>query len=206
MALSPDGKRVASLFFGPPPEIVLLPTGPGEPQELPGHVFEAFSSVEFHPDGRRLVFVANAPGKEPAIFIQDIEGDVPPRALSPTGYNASWLSPDGNRAAARSSDGKWWLIPVDEGERRLVPGVLEGESVAGWSADGRAIYVYRPERVTRVYRVQLDDGSRQLWREVAPNDVAGRRTIDVQVAPEANAYVLFSRLILSELYLVDGLE
>ncbi len=206
MALSPDGKRVASLLFGPPPEIVLLPTGPGDAQEIHGHGFESYSDVEFHPDGRRLVFVANAPGKEPAIFVQDIEGGVPPRALSPTGYDESWLSPDGIRAAASSSDGKWWLIPVDEGERRLVPGVLEGESVAGWSADGRAIYVYRPERVTRVYRVQLDDGSRQLWREVAPSDVAGRRAIDVEVAPEANAYVLFSRLLLSELYLVDGLK
>jgi hypothetical protein len=93
--------------------------------------------------------------------------------LSSPGYDASNLSPDGKWVAARSADGKWWLIPVDEGEKRLSPGVLDGEQVAGWSADSGALFVYRPERVTRVYRVELDDGARELWKEVSLLDPVG---------------------------------
>jgi len=206
LALSPDGKWVASLLYGPTPEIVLLPTGPGEPRKIRRHGFTVVYSIDFHPDGRRLVFIANEPQEAPKVFVQDIEGDAPPRALSAPGYDASAVSPDGKWTAARSTDRKWWLIPVDEGEKRLARGVLDGESVAGWSADGRALYVYRPERVTRLYRVELDDGARELWKEVVPIDPVGLQTAGLRVAPEANAYVLFSRRLLSELYLVEGLK
>ena len=208
VALSPDGKWVASLclFYGPPQEIVLLPTGPGEPRRIAKHGFAAFYSIDFHPDGRRLTFVGYEPGKEPRVFVQDIAGDAPPRALSPPGYDAGSLSPDGRWLAARSSDGKWWLVPVDQGEKRLAPGVLEGERVAGWSADSLALYVYRRERVTRVYRLDLETGRRELWKEIAPLDPVGAQILGVHVAPEANAYVVGYRRLLSELYLVEGLK
>jgi len=206
LALSPDGRWVASLLFGPPPEIVLLPTGPGEPRRIRQHGFSAFVTVDFHPDGRRLVLVAYKPGEAPGVFVLDMEGDAAPRALSPPGYDFSALSPDGSWVAARSTDGKWWLIPVDEGEKRVVSGVLNGEWVVGWSADALAIYVCRLERVTKVYRVHLDDGARALWKEVTPLDPVGAQTAWLHVAPEANAYVLYSRRLLSELYLVEGLK
>ncbi len=96
------------------------------------------------------------------------------------------------------------MIPVDEGQRQLATGVLPEEWVAGWSADGLALYVYRHDRVTKVYRVHLDDGARELWKEVAPIDPAGTQTASVLVAPEVNAWVLYSRRLLSELYLVEG--
>jgi hypothetical protein len=158
------------------------------------------------PDARRLVFVANEPGEDVRVFVQDIEGDAPPRALTPPGYDRGVLSPDGKWVAARSADRKWWLIPVDEGEKRLAPGVLDGERLAGWSADSLALFVYRPERVTRVYRVEMDDGAREFWKEVSPLDPVGAQMAGLLVAPEANAYVLSSRRLLSELYLVEGLK
>jgi Tol biopolymer transport system component len=206
MALSPDGKWVASLVHGPDAEIVLLPTGPGETRRIHRHGLVSISFIDFHPDVRRLTFVAKGPGEAPRVFVQDIEGDAPPRAVSPPGYDSPWPSPDGTSVASRSSDGKWWLLPVDEGQKRLVPGLLDGEVVSAWSADSLALYVYRPERVNKVYRVDLETGARTLWREIAPLDPVGTQTVAVFVAPEANTYVLGTRRLLSELYLVEGLR
>jgi hypothetical protein len=206
MSISPDGKWVASLLYGRPHEIVLLPTGPGDMRKVPEHSVTALDDLDFHPDGRRPIFIGNQPGEEPRVFVQDIEGEAPPRALSPPGYDSSELSPDGRWVAARGSGGSWWLFPVDEGEKRPALGVEDGERVAGWSADSFALYVYRRERVNMVYRVDLETGARELWREVAPLDPVGAQTIMIYVAPEANAYVLGSRRLLSELYLVEGLK
>ena len=70
----------------------------------------------------------------------------------------------------------------------------------------RLSYVYRPERVTRVYRVDLNDGTRELWKEIIPFDPVGAKIDGLRVAPEANAYVASYWRLLSELYLVEGLR
>ena len=59
----------------------------------------------------------------------------------------------------------------------------------------------------RVYRVDLDTGNRELWKELMPVDPGGvERISNVVITPDAKSYAYtFSRL-LSDLFVVEGLK
>jgi hypothetical protein len=47
----------------------------------------------------------------------------------------------------------------------------------------------------------------ELWKELIPPDLAGANVIpNVQIAPDGNAYAYYYGQVLSDLYLVEGLE
>src|SRR5207249_1411408 len=62
MSLSPDGKWALTLPVTESPEIVLVPTGPGEAKHLPlpGNISPA--GARWFPDGRRLLVAAGEAG------------------------------------------------------------------------------------------------------------------------------------------------
>jgi len=98
---------------------------------------------------------------------------------------------------------------VDGGSPKPAPGSEPDELPAGWTADGRSLYVYRPvtEPPTKVYLVDVASGQRKLWKEMMPSDPAGTYGIDgLAVNPDGKAYVYSLRRILSDLYLVEGLK
>ena len=62
-ALSPDGKWVASIHHQPASsQLLLLPTGPGELRALDFGDMH-YESVEWFPDGKRILFTGNQPGR-----------------------------------------------------------------------------------------------------------------------------------------------
>ena len=65
LALSPDGKWALALQEGPPPpQLVLLPTGPGEPRLLPRGDIQEYHYASWFPDGEQILFAlpTNLPG------------------------------------------------------------------------------------------------------------------------------------------------
>jgi len=91
----------------------------------------------------------------------------------------------------------------------MVPGLEPGEQPAGWSADGRSLYVYRPdtETPTKVYLVDVATGQRKLWKEIMPADPAGTYGISgLVVTPDGKSYAYDLWRILSDLYIVEGLR
>jgi Tol biopolymer transport system component len=211
--LSPDGKWALSVVSGPSQQLFLLPTGAGEPRMLPRGKVAAYAghTANWFADSRRFVFTGRQ-GSQRQLYIQDIQGG-DPNAISGseglTFFVSRSLSPDQKYVAAIDTDRKIWIVPVEGGSPRPMPGVEPGEQPAGWTADGRSLYIYLPdtEAPTKVYLVDVASGQRKLWKEITPADPAGTYGIDwLTVNPDGKSYAYSLFRILSDLYVVDGLK
>ena len=222
-SLSPDGQWAAAILwanavFGATSAspsvsvdtIVLLPTGAGEPRTLAMGDLWILRAVAFHPDRRRLIVAASEKGKAERLWERAIAGDSPARPISAPGFWAltqGFLSPDGHWAAMSDADDRLWLIPVEGGDPKRIPGVEEGESFAGWTGDGKAIHVSRYSDRLQIHRIAPLTGDRSLWKEAFLPDSAGaQRPYAVVVARDAEAWAAGYQSLLGELYLVDGLK
>jgi Tol biopolymer transport system component len=213
--VSPDGQWVMSRATNPS-RFVLYPVKAGEPKLLaPDGLDVQGTAGRFLPDGQRFLFAAGERGKGRALYILDLAGGAP-HAVTPegVGFSALFVSPDGRLALTRGPEHKLWLYPLaargEGGEPaapRPMPGEL-GDSPAGFSADGGAVYTYlRGEVPCRVWRVDVASGAKTLWRTIVPADAAGVRTISpVLTAANGAAYVYGYVRVLSTLYLVNGLK
>src|SRR5947209_19097108 len=70
-------------------------------------------------------------------------------------------------------DGQPGIYSTENGERKAIAGMEAGEQPIGWTTDGASIYVYRPAVPARIFRVELSNGKRTLWKELAPADPVG---------------------------------
>jgi Tol biopolymer transport system component len=207
LCISPDGRWVLTVDQARD-QLVLLPTGPGEPKALPKSSIKYSPWANFFPDGKRIVTVGSEQGRGIRLFVQDLDGL--PRAIGPEGINIGrWkgLSPDGTRIAAIGPDRKVLLYPVSSGEPRVVPGVEPDEFPIRWSADGRGLYVCRNSGLPiQVFLVDVETGRRRLWKILEPPDPAGVLSVGpVFITPDGRSYVYSYRRELGELYLVEGL-
>ena len=203
MAVSPDGKWV--LVTRGSSEVVLLPTGAGEPRSLPkGSVERLRTWYRWFADGRRILFNAAEPGKGRRCWVQDIDGGLP-KPVTPEGkFLCMTPSPDGRFVLTRDGE----LFPLDEGASRQVPGLSRAERLVQWSADAKSVYVYDPDQLpAKVYRVDLSSGRRELWKQFVPSDATGVASINyLWMTPDAKSYVYSYERELSDLYLVGGLK
>ena len=99
--------------------------------------------------------------------------------------------------------------PVPGQAPQFIRGLLPGERLLGWAADGRSVFV-RPElSVLPVTITRLDPvtGARALVQALALPDPAGHLQVrDVFLTPDARTFAFDFDRKLSELYLVDGLK
>jgi eukaryotic-like serine/threonine-protein kinase len=210
IALSPDKKWVlAAVASGPgkPDRLVLLPTGPGEPRELPTENLDPGWGA-FTPDGKRIVFAADASDGKSRLYVQEIPAGKP-HAIGPEGLRiaplSSPVSPDG-RYVVGLGKGPPSVYPIDgTGEGRAVPGFASGERVAQWSADSHGIYVYDMRaQPLRIFLLDLETGQKRLWKEIPLDEMV--RGVRARVTPDGRFYVYSSRTSLADLYVVDGLR
>ena len=96
------------------------------------------------------------------------------------------------------------------GDPQPIPGFRVGEEPIAWTpARPLSPYVNQPgELPASVYRLDVATGHRTLWKQFMPTDPAGVEFIGPVVLPLNNAevYVYGVRQLLSDLYLVDGLN
>ncbi len=207
---SPDGKwALAITSTSSAPQLVLYPTGAGNPQPLKRDNIN-YVGATFLPDGKRILIAGNEPGHAARVWLGDISGGKP-RPITPEGAvkrSLDTVSPDGKFVAARNPDGKFAIYPVEGGEPRPIAGLEEGEEPTQWGGDGRFLYVSRRGVLPRrVYRLDLATGRKEFWREFSPSDTAGLDGISgLRVTPDGKAYVYAYQRLLSVLYLVDGLK
>ena len=213
LALSPDGKwALTSNAHRPPEQLLLLPTGAGEPQILTHDAIDHHRGY-FFPDGKRILFVGSEPGHGPRCYLLEIGNpNAIPRAVTPEGVvvlGLAPISPDGKFFVARDiRNEKVFLYPAAGGEPKLMEGIEPRETICGWTGDGRSVYVMKVgELRTKVFRLELSTGKREIWKEIFPPDPAGFHGIAyVQVALDGKAYVYLYSRFLSDLYLVEGLN
>jgi Tol biopolymer transport system component len=211
LALSPDATWAATVQPGSPQTLVLLPTGPDEVRKLPAGPLTTYFAGSFFPSGDRLLLLASEAGHQRRCYVQDLKGGLP-RAVSPEGASVEFVgdtvAPDGRSFVARGPDGKVTVFPVDSGSARRLAGVGDGESPVAWSADGRGVLVWRREQLpARIYRVDLETGTRTLWKELKPVDatgIVGILTVDFAAGERSYAYTYDQRQ--ADLFVADGLR
>jgi Tol biopolymer transport system component len=161
----------------------------------------------FLPDGKRFVFSGSEPGHGSRLYVESLD-DAKPHPISMEGIASSVLSPDGKFVAARGTDQKIYLFPVDGGEPRAVTEAQQGEFPTAWSSDGRSVFlITRGQVPAQVIRVDVATGQRSAWRSFEPADAAGIDTIrGVLVSADNKSYVYGYSRTLSDLYLVQGLK
>src|ERR1039458_2045967 len=178
VSLSPDGKSVISQTQDSPSQLRLLTTGAGEPKDLTKDNVN-HSWAQWFPDGKRILFSGNEPGKGVRLYVYDpASGKSQP--ITPEGVNgtAFVISPDSQLVAGIGPDQKGYLFPVAGGEARVIAGLNPGEQPITFSTDGGSLYIYQQgELPARVDRLDLHTGQRKLWKQLMPSDPAGVETI-----------------------------
>jgi len=212
LSITADGNWAILASTKDPSQLLVVPTGAGESRtiQLP---IAVIAEARWFPDGKRVlltgrerfggplrVFVLDAPtGKLRPLTEAGVAGQ---EAISKP------VSPDGKRVIVHKRNG-FFIHPVEGGEATPVPGLTEGEVPIGWSADGGSLLVRHPGLPTRVGRLDLQRGTRTPWREFMPPEAAGVSGIPwihFAFTGEGEAYAYSHHQIVSELYLVRGVE
>jgi hypothetical protein len=210
LAISPDGKWVlTALIRSTPSQIVLLPTGAGEPRTFPKDQIEHVSGPfgDFLPDGKRIVFAGHEPGRQARTFAQDLAGGAA-KPITPEGAVARLLSPDGASLVIQSPEGVA-LTPLEGGPSRPTPGLKPDDRPLRFTADGRFLFLRTPAREfpARLFRLDLSTGRREVWKELLPGDPAGITTLSPAAVSQDGNTVLFNYgRSLADLYLAEGLK
>jgi hypothetical protein len=208
VTLSPDGKWVLALTMSSPAQLILLPSGAGDAQQIT-HDNLYHNWARWLPDSQGIVFTAKQEGHGARIYVQkSITAKATP--VSPEGIDplVIALAPDGSQVAGVGPDGLAYLYSLAGGQPSPVPGFKPGEQPIEWSTDGKSLYVYRPgEFPAKVAQLELATGKRTLWRSLAPADPAGVSQIGpIVMTPDGTSYIYGYHRTLSDLYLVEGLK
>jgi Tol biopolymer transport system component len=212
LALSPDGRWALSILHPfDRTQLMLLPTGAGQPKTLPEDGIRYAHWGVWLPDGKRVLVAGSEEGHAPRLYVRDIEGGRA-RPVTPEGIRLRFvvgvLSPDGKFVAAGNAEDKTFFYPIEGGEPRPFVGLEAGEFPVRWSSDPSVVFVCRPgELPAKVYRLDVRTGKREFWRQLAPLDSAGVSSVSpVLLSADGRAYVYSYRRLLSELYVVQGLR
>jgi hypothetical protein len=209
-ALSPSGEwALAVTGSGPSFEFALLPTGAGESRRISEGLPDDYHGATWLPDSHGFVFSGSSRGEAPRLYRQDIEGG-PPRPLTESGVDLIYpmISPDGQQIAAIDAYGGVELTRLDGGVVRPLFGAEGGEYPLQWRGDGRALYVYRPDRLpVEIFEVDTRSGARRKVREIDLPDVTGfDGHVVVAMTPDGRSYAYSYLRHLEELYLLEGLD
>jgi dipeptidyl aminopeptidase/acylaminoacyl peptidase len=209
LALSPDGRWALSTPQTTPAELVLLPTGAGEPRRIATGAFVHIQRAAWLPGAERVVLAASEAERGTRLYVQPASGGAP-RAITPEGIGPDWaVSPDGGGVAAIGPDRSLLLYPIEPGEPTPIAGVAPGDAPIRFSPDGRALYVRGrgDGPVSSIARIDLASGERAAWKDIAPADGAGIAGVPrVFLSADGESYVYSYARLLDELFLVDGLR
>jgi dipeptidyl aminopeptidase/acylaminoacyl peptidase len=207
-AFSPDGKWAISIAHPAAPQIVLLPTGVGEPRALSREGLDPFNA-DFFPDGNRILFTATEAGHGTRLYVRDLSGGKP-RAITPEGYSLfrGTITPDAKFAVVSGPDRRLYLYPLAGGEPTPLAGLSTADRPVRFSSDGRILFVQSVVGVpSHVYRYDVASGKKEPWKELAPADAAGLNTVSRFVTtPDGKTYAYSYLRVLSYLQLVEGLK
>jgi Tol biopolymer transport system component len=207
MALSPDSRWAITSPNETPRQLVLQPTGAGETRPITS---DAINHLRAHwfPDGSRIAFAGNEPGRGVQLFVQDVSGGTP-TPITPEGAGVEFaISPDGRYVAGLDAGQRIWIRPVQGGEPRVLADLAPGLVPIRWSADGGKLYVYRPTDVPgKIHAYDFKTRRTDLVREIEIPDPAGFvRFNGVFVSGDATAYACSYLQVLAELFEAQGIR
>jgi Tol biopolymer transport system component len=206
-ALSPDGRWAITSPGGSPQQLVLQPTGAGEPKAITNDQINHLRARWF-PNGWQIAFAGHEPGHGVQIFVQDVTADEP-RAITPEGMGVDFaVSPDSGFVAACDADRKIWVYPVKGGEPLPLASLAPGFVPIRWSSDGEILYVYRPTGLPgRIYAYDFKTERTELVHEIEVPDPAGFVMFNgMFVSGDGKAYACSYHQLSAELFVAEGLK
>jgi len=204
-ALSPDGKWVAIIHRQPArSQLMMLPTGPGELRTLDLEDMH-YESVEWFPDGRRILFTGNQPGRPVRSWMYELDGGKP-RPITPEGARGTRVSPDGHSFVAVDPH-KLLLAEIAGGEPRLIGDLQPGESTVRWSSDGRYLFLAQQQGETlKLSRIEVASRKREPWLAVKVPESGAAFFGPVALSPDGKSVACTYQHDLANLYMVKGLK
>ncbi len=186
----------------------LLPTGVGEPREVPvGQMY--LNNAKWLPDSRTLVVSGNEPGQGTRLYVLDsVSGEH--RAVSPEGVDSMeyHVLPQRTAAIAINADQEHWLYPLDGGDPQPLPMLERSDRVVLWQERENAVLLFKNnEMPARVYRLDLASGERSVLHELTPPDPTGIYRIGrVRTSEDGRAYGYTYYMQLVDLHVISGLK
>ena len=205
-SLSPDGTQVVSNMES---AIEIYPVRAGQPRVIQVKGFMVYRAGLLS-DGKTVWFRGSEPLKGQRYYLTGLNGETP-RPITPEGVSVrvNGFGPvlNGEYVAA-ASGGKVMLYPLKGGAAHVVAGMEAEARIAGWSADGRELYVFSGSRIPfAVERLDWKTGQRQPLLEVKPADRAGLRGINtLRVSADGKNYVYSVPQQIEELHSIEGLK
>ena len=204
-ALSPDGRWVAIIHRQPAgAQLMLLPTGPGELRTLDVEDMH-YESVEWFPDGKRILFTGNQPGQPVRSWMYALDGGKP-IPITPEGVRGTRISPDGHTFVVIDPH-KLRLADVAGGEPRAIAELQPGESAVRWSTDGRYLFLEQQQgEILKLSRVEVASRRREPWRTLKVPESGAAFFGPVALSADGKAVACTFQHDLANLYLVKGLK
>lgn len=207
--LSPDGKWAIAISMGSPAHLNLLPVGPGQPRQIPLPGLERLEngSAHFLPGGNYIVVDGQEPGHLGQTYLVDLSGGTV-KAVTPEGVHASLPAPDGKHLVGGASANHQLSVFSLDGTPPVQVPMEDGYSVAQWSEDSKALYVYRVGDVPlNVYRCEIASGKMTPVRQLIPADPSGVVSISPVVTNlDGSTFAYSYYQTLSVLYVISGLK
>jgi hypothetical protein len=220
IALSPDARSLAVVVrpFDENPQLVLMPTGPGEPVTMEtGGVKPNSESGTWLPgdgpgDRGTLIFTGRDSEGVTRLYDLPLAGDAAPHPITPADLPLTAIghavSPDGRRVVVRPVNGTALEFDLDGEGPRPVPGAEAGDMPLRFDREGKHLFVVAGSKLpTPIFRIDLASGRREPWLELSPSDPAGVFVVDrIHLSADGRAYVYSNRKVLSNVAAMGGLK
>jgi dipeptidyl aminopeptidase/acylaminoacyl peptidase len=204
--LSVDGKWAISRLPTVPNQILLLPTGTGEPRQLT-HSQISHTGARWLPDGR-IFAEGNEPGHPERAFVLDIKGDEKP--VTPEGIRALVATADGKKLLTiDAAQSQFQFFPVDGGQPQAVPQLQITDRPIDFTPDDTGVFVARkgPNGAVEIWRVDLPSGKRTLLRTINfPGVSATANGLSATVSRDGKSFAYQYHPATSTEYLVEGIR
>jgi serine/threonine protein kinase/Tol biopolymer transport system component len=200
-----DGTLVLSSVPTDPAQLVVYPTGAGQPRKLERGGLLSYEGGGFFPDGRRIFACGHEAGHAIRCYVQEIAGGNP-RPITPEGTTDGFISPDGTQILVRESKGGLNIYPVSGGAPRGVPGATPNDAVLRWMSDGKSILIASlwSEVPLRVDKLDLATGRREPFKTLGPAELTGAvHVTPVAFTEDGKSHAYAVRRMASHLFLVQ---
>jgi len=202
MEFSSDRKWALTMT---PNHITLVPTGTGASRSYSLGPIQCHMAKWF-PGDERILLAGNEPGGPLRAFALTLAtGTIEP--LSETAVQLEpFITPDSQHLVYPGPDQLYSYFPITGGHPRPIPGIQSNDRPARICKDGKSLFVYQRGQVpSRLERIDLETGHRELIRELVPPDVTGVMAIaPVRVTEDGSAYAYSFITLLHDLYVARG--
>lgn len=107
----------------------------------------------------------------------------------------------------RDEQGRLRIHALDGTPGEVIRGLTAEDRVIGWTEEKELIFVARREGATwHVRRHDLRTGRGTPWTDIVPADTAGLRLSSVFMTPSGKHWLHSYSLLLTDLYIAEGLR